>query len=388
MKVIIVHVGDILKYPPVVSLINALEIIGIKTVVITTSSDFNNKNKFENVVFEELGFKYESLNGPFSKLINIFKTRKKISCLISEYYDQDSVIWVTYNVSLKHMNICKLYQYNYVMQLMELTEELKYHEKLPFKLNAKKIARNALAVIVPEYNRAHITKAWWNLEDIPLILPNKPYYKTVYNRYEHIDDLYANEIISKLKNKKIILYQGILTKERPLDVIIRAVDRLGDDYAFVVMSGGKNIYKNIESTNYYFIPFIAPPSHLQVTSHAYIGVMAYVPIKSEFSKLNALYCAPNKTYEYGMFGIPMIGNDLPGLKFLFEVQKCGKCFKAFDEKYIINAIKCVENNYEEMSINAKKLYDETNYNDILTSILKTIDHRKINKLRRTTIHEK
>ena len=374
MKVIVVHVGDILKYPPVVSLINGLENNGVQTVVITTISDFT-KTEFNFITFEQLGFRYEALGGPLPKLLNIFKTKTKINELIFKHYNHDSVVWVTYNVSLKHMDINKLYKYRYVMQLMELTETIKYHEKLPFKLNAEKIARNAVAVVVPEYNRAHITKAWWDLQDLPFVLPNKPYYGVSFAKHESIDDPYASEIISKLKNKKIILYQGILSIERPLDVIIKAVDRLGDDYAFVVMSGGENIYKNIKSRNYYFIPFVAPPGHLQITSNAYIGVMAYIPVKSEFSKLNVLYCAPNKTYEYGMFGIPMIGNDLPGLQYLFETKKCGKCFSEFKEESIIEAIRVVEDNYTEMSHNAKEFYDGTNYNELLVRILEKVNDR-------------
>lgn len=374
MKVLVVHVGDILKYPPVISLINGLENNGVQTVVITTASDYITK-KFKNITFEDLGFRYETLGGPLPKLLNIYKTKKKINELILKHYDRESVIWVTYNVSLKHMDINKLYKYQYVMQLMELTETIKYHEKLPFKLNAEKIARNAVAVVVPEYNRAHITKAWWDLKDLPFVLPNKPYYGVSFEKNESVDDPHASEIINKLKNKKIILYQGILSIERPLDVIIRAVDRLGDDYAFVVMSGGENIYKNIESKNYYFIPFVAPPSHLQITSNAFIGVLAYIPVKSEFSKLNVLYCAPNKTYEYGMFGIPMIGNDLPGLQYLFETKKCGKCFSEFNEERIIDAIRVVEENYTEMSHNAKEFYDGTNYNEILVRILEKVNDR-------------
>ena len=35
---------------------------------------------------------------------------------------------------------------------------------------------------------------------------------------------------------------------------------------------------------------------------------------SGFTILNALYCAPNKIYEYAGCNIPMIGTDVLGLK--------------------------------------------------------------------------
>lgn len=371
MKVIVVHIGDIQKYPPVLSLINSFERMKVRCTVITTQSKML-KSSYKHVTFRDLGYCYETLGGPIKKMFNIFKTKPKITKIIEEEYSEDSVIWVTYNVSLKHMNVGKLQKKRYVLQLMELCEHLKLYEKLPIHFNEHKLADNAIAVVVPEYNRAHITKAWWNLSKMPFILPNKPFLDVCIQKKSNITDEKAKHVIDKLKGKKIILYQGILSIERPIDMFIRAVNRLGDDYAFVVMSGGKNIYAEIESKNYYFIPFVAPPYHLEITSNAYIGVMVYVPVKSEFSKLNALYCAPNKTFEYGMFGIPMLGNDLPGLSYLFGMHKCGTCFSEFDEDAIIKSIKQIEADYSLMSQNARAYYDSVDYDLCLTKVLESI----------------
>lgn len=373
MKMIIIHIGDILKYPPVMSLIHTLDNKNIETIVITTESKYH-LEQFHSVKFEVLSYNYEN-TGIAEKLKKMFSVRKGIDRLLEQYYDSDSVVWITYNVSLKHINTKNLSKYHYVLQLMELMETIKLYEKAPFKLNAPKIAEQAVAVVVPEYNRAHITKAWWNLSHLPLILPNKPYYTNAIEKNSYIEDETARNVIGLLEGKKIILYQGILTRERPIDKIIRAVDKLGEDYAFVVMSGGENIYSDIASCNYYFIPFVEPPLHLQVTSHAYIGVLTYLPVESEFSKLNVLYCAPNKTFEYGMFGVPMLGNNLPGLQFLFKANHCGECFDEFSEDSICRAIKSIEDNYDKMSIQARKYYDSTDYATVLDSVLEKIEER-------------
>lgn len=374
MKIIVVHVGDILKYPPVIGLINVLDKIGTETVVITSKGDFT-KRKFKNVRFKVLGFDYENLGSPLKKMLNIFRTRSIIDKIIREEYTDDAFIWITYNVSLKHMNVARLKKYRYVLQLMELSEKIKLYEKLPFEFDAPAIANNAVAVVVPEYNRAHITKAWWQLDKLPLILPNKAYYGANIAKNSVVEDAKAREVLDKIKDKKIILYQGILTIERPLEVFIKAVDKLGDEYAFVVMSGGKNIYENIDSKNYYFIPFVDPPYHLQITSHAYIGVLTYIPVKSEFSQLNVLYCAPNKIYEYSKFGIPMLGNDLPGLKFLFETNHCGVCFDEFTEDSICDAILEINKNYDVISQKSYEFYDKADYEKQLKEILNKVKER-------------
>lgn len=43
--------------------------------------------------------------------------------------------------------------------------------------------------------------------------------------------------------------------------------------------------------------------------------MIYLPIS-----LNNIYCAPNKIWEYSRFGLAMVGNDIPGLLFLNQLN--------------------------------------------------------------------
>ena len=240
-------------------------------------------------------------------------------------------------------------------------------------MDKHRLGISALAVVVPEYNRAHITKTWWKLKELPFVLPNKPYNREFIEKNAEINDIYARKIIEGIRNKKIILYQGVMSPERPLNVFIDAVDEYNGEYAFVVMSGGENIYKDNPSPNYYFIPFVAPPEHLQITSHAHIGVLSYVPTETTgYSPLNSLYCAPNKTFEYSMFGIPMLGNDIPGLRFLFETRNCGVCFKSFTKSEVCNAIEVIEENYEELSNKSFDYYDSCDYREILSKIIEKV----------------
>lgn len=52
---------------------------------------------------------------------------------------------------------------------------------------------------------------------------------------------------------------------------------------------------------------------------ASIGVMSYSPHqKTHAGVVNALYCAPNKIFEYGKYGKPMIANDVPALKYILK----------------------------------------------------------------------
>ena len=372
MKFLLVNVGSIKKYPPVLSIIQYLNDLKQDITLCTTDIDKSTEELCikKSIKIVNIDVNYEKPILPALKLIRLIYIKYMIWKKIDEIYDEDTIIWVFSDLALKHLGK-RLLKKNYILHMFELSEKVMYYHKIPqLTLCTERYAKKALGVIQAEYNRAHISKSWWNLEKLPYIIPNKPYDDKSIHKNSEITDRTAFEVINKIKDKKIILYQGGLSKERPLESFITAVNKMGDEYAFVVMTSGENIYKDIESENFYFIPFVAPPKHLEITSNAYIGVLSYVPTKNEFSKLNALYCAPNKIYEYSMFGIPMIGNDIPGLKCFFENQKCGVCFESFEESSIENAIKVVSENYDAMSVASKDFYNNT---DISKELLKIID---------------
>lgn len=371
MKFYIVQIGEVMLCPPVLNLMRMLGNRGIKTILVSTESKFFVEEKFQNVELRVIPVDYEGNKGLINKIKELLPVRKSVWKCIDTDYEENDVIWLTSNTALKYAGN-RITKYNYVLQLMELSEELKYHPKFPVRFDAHKIGNESLAVIVPEYNRAHILQSWWNLNERPLILSNKPFQEKVIEPNTHIEDDYAREVLKFLEGKRIMLYQGIIHKERPLDKYIYAVDKLGDDYAFIVMSNGENIYKNINSRNFYFIPFIAPPKHLQVTSHAHIGVLSYFPVKGDYSILNALYCAPNKTFEYSMFGMPMIGNDNPGLKYIFDTNHAGITVENFEIDDICDAVKRIESEYDKYSEGAVKYYNSVDSEQELTVILDSI----------------
>lgn len=372
MRIITVLVGDVFSFPPVISLLNAFEQLGIESILITTQPS-KSLEIFKSTVIKVLDLDYNSIRSPFQKLLLMPIIKKRIEYIINEFYDEDSLIWIVSDVTLKFLGNNVLNK-NYVVHLMELSDTLVYYNKLPFfKMNKERIGNCAKAVVVPEYNRAHITKALWNLDKLPYILPNKPYNNILISKESDVEDEQAKKILKNIGDRKIILYQGIIHPERPLDVFIDAVDEFSGEYAFVVMSGGKNLYEYKKSKNYFFIPFISPPKHLQVTSHAHIGILSYIPTKSTgYSPLNSLYCAPNKTYEYALFGIPMLGNDIPGLKYLFDTKMCGRCFDDFSVKSICKEINTIEDRYEYYERNSRRFYLESDYKEILYRIISSI----------------
>ena len=370
MKIIVIRVGNVL-HPMTLSIINILQGMGIEVVLCTTKSGIDLNRKFDNrVTVEELDIDYLKRTNVIKKFIRMFIVRKKLWKVIDTHYDEDTILWISHNISIKHLGR-KILRKRYILHLNELNEGIIYYPRLPFlRMNSKAIGNGALKVVVPEYNRAHITKAWWNLGRLPVVMENKPYLEKGISRKSpvlHSEEAYT--ILERLAGRKIILYQGAIQAERPLHGFIKAVERLGNEYAFVIMGSGDNKCIEMGYKNCYYIPYVEPPYHLEITSHAHIGIMSYVPIRNQNSLLNALYCAPTKVFEYGMFGIPMLSNDVPALKYLFDTRHCGICVGSFDDAEIYNAIKTIEDNYDEYATNAKKYSDSVNTEETLRKIV-------------------
>ena len=339
MKFIVVKMGEILKCPPALSVIQCLNDLGHSVVVCTIAEDnlehhFGNIN---NVKFEFIGSSYNNKVNKIQKFARMFSIRKQLWEKIDAIYDDDTIIWVISEVAVKHLGP-KLLKKKYILHMLELLEGMYFISGNPIlKLDHEAYAKNAIALVEAEYNRAHITKAWWNLNKLPFVLPNKPYVNIDINKNSEITS--SNELkklMKSLEGRKIILYQGNISRERPLDKFIKAVGELGDEYAFVMMLNGQNPYPDLHTDNSYFIPFVAPPYHLEVTSHAFIGILSYVPVKNDYSILNTLYCAPNKIWEYSKFGVPMISNDLPALSYMYAVHNNGLCVDINDVESIKN----------------------------------------------------
>lgn len=368
MKITVIHILSLHKYPPVFSVLHALNELGHEVQLITTDNSEHTKKICANLNVSVVSLKtnYTDESNIITKFKEMFKIKKMVWDLIDNESNDEKVIWV-FESSLKFMRK-ELTKKRYIVHFFELYDDLRFYKKIPFiKINLKGICRNALKVIHCESNRSFIAMAKLQLDKLPTTIPNKPYYNIEFKKKSEITTSQETQaLLEMLKNKKIILYQGILNLERPLEEYIKAVEALGDEYAFVVLSGGEDIYKGLNSKNYYFIPFTSPPFHLEITSHAYIGVLSYFPTYKEISSpLNSLYCAPNKLYEYSMFGVPMIGNNIPGLSIPFEKYNCGCTVNEVKQEQIVEAINKIEENYSSMSANSHKLYASVDIKNII-----------------------
>lgn len=367
---------NVMLYPPTINLIECLLNNEYKVHLVAEGVA-----DLPAVIIKNERFSYTEIKAV--KNSNIFLRLKKRQIKTKGYRDalkdtlDGDIVW-TVNPSVVRTLGKNLLSYSnrHVMQLMELTDKYPlFRGAKILKFNIKYYAQNAWKVVVPEENRAYIQKVGWNLENLPYVLPNKPYYL---KSGEIKDDMIpVIEEMKKEKRKKII-YLGVISADRDLQSFAEAIERVKEDYCLYLFGKfrGDGVEEFKKLCNSYsslkYMGFFNPPKHLEFLKYADIALVPYKPGEIEgngFTILNALYCAPNKIYEYAGCSIPMIGTDVLGLKEPFEKYNIGVCCKNLKPETIIESIKYVDANHDQMVINAKAFYDSVDLDYIVNSIV-------------------
>ena len=303
----------------------------------TFETDRYNKNRLESALnFISLGM----------------EARKVQSSL-----DKDAILWLGNLETAMSLNGSQLKKHKFILNVLELYDEHTIYDNW-----LKKYIKNASVVVACEKHRAAIMQCRYNLKELPVVIPNKSYDVDIKNKIQ--DD----SIIKSIKTNFIVVYQGIISEDRPLDKVAKALALLGDkSIVFLIMgkcderykSDLKKIYSNILFTGY-----VPAPQHLLYTQYCNIGIANY-----DKSLLNNVFCAPNKIYEYTKYRIPILCSDNIALEETIGEARAGICLDFLDEDIIMKAIQEIKDNYDTYSVNAKEFYCSLNVEKKINDII-------------------
>lgn len=374
--------NDLVILPPMQSLITVLLEKGVQVHFLGKCSDIERKSYFARlgVVFEDVI--YTPQDKIYKTLLEQIRYRRLLKQYLSVNMNNDTdIIWFEYS-DMAYIVYDIFKNYDYLIHFYEF-QNLKYSWKFQLmyhRYSMVDFVKTAKAVIHCEYNRAHITRGLCALKSLPFVLPNKPYPDDIdfSNTPSEVFDL-VDSLKRKIVDKKVILYQGIFApNERRLDEFCDAIEQMSNEYVLIAMGhGGKyfeDLKKKYASVKIIFIPFIKSPYHLLVTQLAHVGVLSYFPLNGSYAGvLNPLYCASNKIFEYSKFGIPMLSNDLPGLRSMYLEYGCGEIVQyPITPNSIVNALLRIFNNYENYSKGAHHFYSSVDFKGIVSEILNSL----------------
>jgi glycosyltransferase involved in cell wall biosynthesis len=187
----------------------------------------------------------------------------------------------------------------------------------------------------------------------------------------------SNQKSSYLKNKFnissehiIFIYQGIISEERGVRVLLDVFSKIGSESHIVFMGYGIDVdlvkQKASENKNIHFREAVNQNEMRNITSSADVGLCV---LKSD--SLSHYYCLPNKVFEYILSDIPIIASNFPDLKEFIELNHFGwVCEPTLDGiEEIVTSIKKLEINNCVKQIKLKKSkYDWRNEEIIYTRI--------------------
>ena len=358
-ELVIIQKTKVSTFPPLMAAIEALSNQGVKITLLCG-------NELEEVMpfLYKYCKKVIMLNVPDAKntLEKVFvwlKIRRRVWRTIKKEGLMNATFYLPTADTVLAMGP-RTMKLRYVLNLYEL-----YDEAPMYLRNLKKYALKAQLITCPDYTRAHIFRTWWNLSKTPCVIPNRPLRRPTLE-----GDLPQNviDILEKIKGKKIIHYQGLITPDRDLEPICNIVKDL-PEFVLILMGRRTEYLEKLLSIsdNIIYIPFIAPPKHLIVTKMATIGMLSY-----DHSCLTNIFCAPNKIWEYSSLGVPMFGNDIPGLKNVIEPAHMGLCSEYTDAEQTKKCILSISNNYKEFAINSYNYFDSVSMNQMYLPIINQI----------------
>lgn len=349
-------------YPPCVAQVHLLQDAGVKVVVIAGSCPTHIRERFENAGVEvRIVGSQRILPGIFGKIQSYFSFRRKALRVFSRLRLANPIVW--YGTADTAIALHRaLRPRSSVASILEL-----YDDNFMYRAALKRILPGCTGVIACEPTRADVMQHFYELKARPFVLPNKTYgHPRTRNLAATTQE--TSDAIGRMTSEKLLVYQGLITEDRVLTPLAHALQSMDDDRWSLYLLGPvrgtalddvRRIYKNT-----YYLGVYPPPLHLEITSHATIGVAYY-----DRSSLNNILCAPNKIYEYTGFGIPVLANDVSCLRTTIGLSGAGLAVDFDDGFAIQRALHTIDRDYHEFSENATRFFEEADNLDVINDVL-------------------
>lgn len=206
--------------------------------------------------------------------------------------------------------------------------------------------RRADLVIAGNEERASLMVEHYCLKQMPTVMHNIPMCTKARARTEEILRRFP-VLFRRTADEVLILYQGDVSLSRGIARFVQALAHLGPEYRLIIIGGGpdlerlKAIGEPFEREGRFVMLGRIPHRQLPaITVVADVGIVTY-----PYQRLNNIYCAPNKLFEYAQAGLPVVATDQPPLRRLVENYGIGRLIGEHDSpQQIAEAIREVAEN--------------------------------------------
>jgi glycosyltransferase involved in cell wall biosynthesis len=178
------------------------------------------------------------------------------------------------------------------------------------------------------------------------------------------------------KDKKILLYQGVILKGRGIEKVF---DILPDksEFVFVLVGGGEfeDYYKNLAvkqavSDKVFFIGKFSQEDLPKLTPSADVGIALIENISKSY-----YYALPNKLFECIMAEVPVVVSNLPQMKEIVDKYNVGFAVDPDNKYELITALENLtsdEIQYKQFKQNCKIASEELNWENEVGNLLELL----------------
>ena len=362
---ILATIGSFTGLPPVKQLHNFLKEYGEITTIQNTFNGFTDFSKTANNRYIIHHYNSSKDFNNQSVLQKIFKYLKfkffLFLTIIKNYIKKKEIIVYSFDIYTIYLSmLLKLNNIKIIYHQFEMIEEGKQSKFDAFLLSRISYNFHKIDIaIFPEYNRMEYFKSLLKaFEDGQfMILPNT-------------NNNSGNINIHKESKKIRVTHIGAVGTNHHISNYLKAIKQLPiEDYEFwFVGLLDSEVFKLIENAHLENIVLTGQIAHEKLAAiylSTDIGVILYKDIS-----LNHRFCAPNKLYEYWSYGIPVLGDKLPGLESVFISKDLGMLVDMNASDQICLAFEQLGLRSKEKSQQIKTLFDSTYHLDVFTNELK------------------
>ncbi|MBN2406656.1 MAG: glycosyltransferase [Elusimicrobia bacterium] len=226
----------------------------------------------------------------------------------------------------------------YIYDAHELFPEkqMKKSNRLIWGILERFAIKRADHIIVPEKNRAEYLRRKYGLDKVPLVINNFP----EYTKIDREKGLREKKRLG-FEDKKVIIYQGLISSKRYIEDMIEALKYLAEAYILVLIGFSLGSYeKEMKDMaeryglgkRVFMYGKVRPADMLQTLCIGDIAMAFY-----DNKDINSYLCAPNKIFDYIMAGLKVIANSTPALDIIDDIKGV-KLIKEVSGKSIARAV--------------------------------------------------